>query len=406
MAQRRLPSAELYSLLRTTILGGRTVNQRRNRLRTLASVILLSASYAAHGAGDPSRGSTLYVTTYGCAACHGNPPPRNLSSGSTAAGIVDAIGIFQPMYKYATTLAENPTDLNDIAAYIASVLAPPATTPDLNQHGLTGSWYEAATSGQGLEVEVFPDLSSPGTGFTQVSWFTYDIAAGGADHQRWYTLSGAVATGQPNSALTIYQNNGGNFNALPVTMAQAVGTATLSFATCTGGQLAYNFTDGTGRTGTIPLTRLTQNVSCSTTTPFPTNADFALSGNWFDSAKAGQGFTVEVNPTTAYLFAAWYTYAPMGASAGAAGQRWYTAQANFTAGMRSIPVTIYETTGGIFNTPTPPGQQTVAVGTGTLAFQSCTAATFSYTFTGGSSTGLTGTINLSRVGPVPPGCTP
>ena len=28
---------------------------------------------------------------------------------------------------------------------------------DLNQHGLTGSWYEAATSGQGLEVEVFPN---------------------------------------------------------------------------------------------------------------------------------------------------------------------------------------------------------------------------------------------------------
>ncbi len=181
-------------------------------------------------------------------------------------------------------------------------------------------------------------------------------------------------------------------------MAQAVGTATLSFATCTSGQLAYSFTDGTGRMGNIALTRLTQNVTCSTTTPFPTNADFALSGNWFNATTSGQGFTVEVNPTSGTLFAAWYTYAPMGAAAGAAGQRWYTAQATFTAGLRSIPVTIYETTGGIFNTPTPPGQQTVAVGTGTLAFQSCTAATFSYNFTGGSSTGLSGTIALSRVG--------
>ena len=118
---------------------------------------------------------------------------------------------------------------------------------------------------------------------------------------------------------------------------------------------------------------------------------------------AGQGFTVEVNPVSGALFAAWYTYAPMGATAGAAGQRRYTAQATFTPGMRSIPVTIYETTGGLFNTPTPPAQ-TVVVGTGTLAFQSCTAATFSYAFTGGSS-GLSGTITLSRVGPVPPGCT-
>ena len=91
--------------------------------------------------------------------------------------------------------------------------------------------------------------------------------------------------------------------------------------------------------------------------------------------------------------------------AGAAGQRWYTALAAFAPGLRSMPVTIYETTGGVFDTPILPGQKTVPVGTGTMAFQSCSAATFSYSFTGGSSSGLSGTINLSRVGPLPPGCT-
>ena len=65
-----------------------------------------------------------------------------------------------------------------------------------------------------------------------MSWFTYDTAIGGAEHQRWYTAQGPVVTGQPNAALTIYQNTGGNFNAPPVTTAQAVGTATLSFDTC------------------------------------------------------------------------------------------------------------------------------------------------------------------------------
>ena len=121
---------------------------------------------------------------------------------------------------------------------------------------------------------------------------------------------------------------------------QAVGTATLSFDTCTSGQLSYSFTDGTGRTGTIPLTRLTQNVTCSTTTPHPTNADFAFSGNWYDPATSGQGLTVEVNPNSSTVFVAWYTYAPNGAGAGAAGQRWYTAQptAAFAPGSRSIPV--------------------------------------------------------------------
>jgi hypothetical protein len=117
--------------------------------------------------------------------------------------------------------------------------------------------------------------------------------------------------------------------------------------------------------------------------------------------------TIEVNPTSNALFAAWYTYAPNGASAGAAGQRWYTVQptTTFSPGSRSIPVTIRETTGGSFDTPTPPGQQTVPVGSGTLAFQTCSAATFSYTFTAGSSSGASGTIALQRVGPVPNGCT-
>jgi hypothetical protein len=72
--------------------------------------------------------------------------------------------------------------------------------------------------------------------------------------------------------------------------------------------------------------------------------------------------------------------------------------------MRSIPVQIFETSGGTFDTPTPPGQKTIAVGSGTLAFQSCSSATFSYNFTGGTSQGMSGSIGLSRIGPVPPGC--
>ena len=268
---------------------------------------------------------------------------------------------------------------------------------------MTGSWYESASSGQGVEVEIFADPSS-GTGSTFVSWFTFDTVIGGAERQRWYTAQGPVETGQPGAALTIYRNTGGNFNATPITDAQPVGTATLSFDTCSSGELAYQFTDGTARTGTIPLTRLTQNVTCSPTTPYPANTDFALSGNWYDPATSGQGLTVEVNPINGAFFATWYTYAPNGAGSGVAGQRWYTAQGAFAPGLRSIPVTIYDTTGGMFDTPTPPGQATVPVGTGTMAFQSCSAATFRYTFTGGTSSGLSATITLRRVGPAPPGC--
>lgn len=278
----------------------------------------------------------------------------------------------------------------------------PGPAVDLNQHGLTGSWYEPATDGQGFEIEVFPNLVAAGTGSAQLSWFTFDTVVGGAERQRWYTLSGTMVSGAPNAALTIFQNTGGNFNGPPTTNGVAVGAATLTFATCTSGQLSYNFNDG--RTGTIPLTRITQNVTCSLTSARPTNADFAFSGNWYNSATAGQGFTVEVNPLNGAVFIPWYTYAPAGAGGGAAGQRWYTALGPFSPGSRSIAVDIYETTKGVFDTPTVPAASSGKVGSGTLAFQSCSSGTFDFSFTAGSSSGMSGLIALSRIGPVPAGC--
>jgi hypothetical protein len=44
-------------------------------------------------------------------------------------------------------------------------------------------------------------------------------------------------------------------------------------------------------------------------------------------------------------------------------QRWYPAQGTFAPGLRTIPVQIFETTVGSSDTSTPPGQETVQVGT-------------------------------------------
>jgi hypothetical protein len=152
--------------------------------------------------------------------------------------------------------------------------------------------------------------------------------------------------------------------------------------------------------------RLLPNVTCAVTAS-STNSDFALSGTWYGGAEtSGQGFSVNIAPNISTFFLAWFTYVPNGISAGAAGQRWYTAQGAFTPGLRAIPVQIFETKGGRFDDATPAGQTTVAVGTGTMTYQSCSAATFSYNFTGGSSSGRSGAIVLQRVGPVPPGCAP
>jgi len=280
--------------------------------------------------------------------------------------------------------------------------APPPL--DLNRHGLTGSWFQPATDGQGVEIEVYHDLIAPGTGLLQGSWFTFDhIAAGGAATQRWYTFSGNVATGQASATLTLYQNVGGNFNALPVTSGVPVGSVVLSFTDCTHATMAYTFTDGSARSGIIPMVRVTPNVTCSTSGASTTNADFGYSGNWYDPGTSGQGIVLELNPNAPAVFFAWYTYAPSGQSQGAAGQRWYTGLSNYAPGARTLPMTLYETTGGLFDSTAPPAHS-VAVGTATASFTSCHAGQLEYKFSGGSSAGASGTINLSRVGPAPAGC--
>jgi hypothetical protein len=278
-----------------------------------------------------------------------------------------------------------------------------AAALNANQHGLTGSWYEPATSGQGVEIEVFPNLAGPGTGLLQGSWFTYDYkAAGGASSQRWYTFSGPVSASQPSATLGIYQNVGGNFNALPTTSPTAVGTVTLSFTDCTNATMGYSFTDGSARSGSIALQRLTPNVTCAAGGS-TTNADFAYSGNWYDPATSGQGIVLEVNPNSPAVFFAWYTYAPNGQAQGEAGQRWYTGLAGYVPGTRTLPVELAETSGGLFDNPSP-ASHSVIVGTATITFTSCTTGQLAFNFTGGSSAGTSGVISLSRIGPTPAGC--
>ena len=271
---------------------------------------------------------------------------------------------------------------------------------DLNQYGLTGWWYYPRTSGQGFFVQVYPDLLAPGKGIVQASWLTYDVVAGGAEHQRWYSLSGTVVSGQTQVALTIYQNTGGNFNAPPITTAQPIGTATLSFDSCTSGELTYNLM---GRASTIALIRLMQNETCSATAPVPRDLPGLWDGssaNWLDDATSGQGLAMEVNWSSNVIFFAWMTYAPNGADAGPAGQRWYTGVVelpHYFAALSPIPVQLYESTGGLFDQGEPV-PTVVPVGSAALSFFNECFLELSFNFTGGSSVGASGKLALVRSG--------
>ncbi len=277
---------------------------------------------------------------------------------------------------------------------------------NLDQHGLTGTWYNPATSGQGLLVETYPDLKGSGHGYLAAGWYTFDLTAGGG--QRWYTVQGDAISGGASVPLIIYTATDGNFSAPPKISAVQVGTATLSFSDCTHGTLAYHFNDGRPD-GSIPLTRLDTNVTC---TPSGDNgnatANYLLSGAWYDATHttSGQGFFFDFSPALTTLFGAWYTYSPDGASiGGGASQRWYTIQDNaFTPGTTTkngLP--IYETTGGTFNTAGGASAGS-PVGTANIVISSCSSMMLTYTFSSGTNAGQSGTIDLTRVVSTPAGC--
>jgi hypothetical protein len=91
-------------------------------------------------------------------------------------------------------------------------------------------------------------------------------------------------------------------------------------------------------------------------------------------------------------------------SMGASGQRWLTGPANYTPGARAITTLLYETVGGILNTPSNPSPMSTQVGTAQLFYQTCTTASLQYAITAGTFAGQSGNMPLTRIGPTPRYC--
>lgn len=320
------------------------------------------------------------------------PGPGGLSGG--IAGYLVGNG-----YDLATGLGS--IDAANLVAHWSSSGAP---SVNLDQVGLSGSWYNPATSGQGVVMQVAPDFYGAGRGLLFGGWFTFDVSAAGGP--RWYSMQGEVDASSASATMPIYRSEGGNFAAPPNVGVASVGQATFSFSDCTHGTLAYVFSDGSGRSGSIPLTRLGANVACVPGGVAQPPPSYLLSGAWYNPATSGQGFLIDVNPIQQSLFVAWYTYAINGAQiGGAASQRWYSLQADFIPGISSLDdIAIYATSGGAFNSSA--AVTTAQVGTASLDFSSCSAATLTYAFTAGANSGQHGTIPLVRTTPAAAGCSP
>jgi hypothetical protein len=125
----------------------------------------------------------------------------------------------------------------------------------------------------------------------------------------------------------------------------------------------------------------------------------AFNDAWYNPLTDGQGFMIAVLPNQKLVFLTWFTFdverppEDVTAMLGEPGHRWLTAQGPYEGDTANL--TIYVTSGGVFDSPNPPAT-TDPEGDGTikLQFADCENGLLEYEIT---SLGLSGTIPIERV---------
>ncbi len=115
---------------------------------------------------------------------------------------------------------------------------------------LNGSWFDQATPGQGINLEVLESRDE-----ALVYWYTYDSAG----NQQWMIGQGPIIDDVAQLGLLTAQ--GGRLNRPDPPTLSAWGTATLRFDSCLAGQFDYA-SEGGDESGTINLSRLTGLEAC------------------------------------------------------------------------------------------------------------------------------------------------
>ncbi|RPH97560.1 MAG: hypothetical protein EHM68_07905 [Lysobacterales bacterium] len=255
--------------------------------------------------------------------------------------------------------------------------------------GIGGAWYDPATSGQGQFIDV-----EPFSRFMFVSWFTYtDATAAHPGQQHWFTAQGHFE--DDVAELTVYETLGGRFDDPQAVSTVPVGEATLRFIDCGLGEMTYEI-EAWDLQGSFALQRVIpdsqgscEQIAGSATRAVDINA--GMDGAWYEPDTGGQGFFIDAHPDPQggnFIFVSWFTFGDQTAS----GQRWLTAQGNFTGATATIDVS--ETTGGFFDAPG--AVVNTKVGTMTIDFTDCSHAILSYSLT---DDGVEGSIDISRVVP-------
>ena len=276
---------------------------------------------------------------------------------------------------------------------------PGSFTGPIRQSALSGAWFNPASTGQGLLLQLLNGNVLFG------AWHTYAPEGGNAlSKQQWFTVSGEVTNQRGRITVPIYRNGNGRFDTDGTTPAEAVGSAELVFTSCDQMEFWYRIGEDTGA---FPLQRLTPRTQAcddgsATQPPLDAPKGLAIDGAWYVPAQSGQGLTFN---TTGARFggflAGWFTYDTATGIDDEAAQHWFTLQGATPEHYgESVTAQIHRTIGG--SRAGEPTRNTHAVGQATLTVHDCAHATLSYVFDdsviAGSFANLHRNVPLVRLG--------
>ncbi len=139
-------------------------------------------------------------------------------------------------------------------------------------HGVSGSWFNPATDGQGFVFDIVPASNT-----LVAYWFTYN---GAGDGREWYIAVGDISGAAAN--IVVYRVEDGVFDQATAVREVEWGSASVVFSDCTHANLDYQSDlDGVG--GIIPLQRLTLDVSCLDTLKQAHITFVTQSNSWLDA---------------------------------------------------------------------------------------------------------------------------
>ena len=158
-------------------------------------------------------------------------------------------------------LLTQPLFDNDIGEFRYVLMGPSATF--LITEGVNGAWYNTETPGQGILMEVYPDIP-----LLFAAWFTWDTSPPGAGemavigdpNHRWLTAQGGYEL--DTATLPVGVSRGGIFDAPNlVPPPETVGSMTIQFQECNAAEVSYSVE---GIAGSFTMNKLANdnNATC------------------------------------------------------------------------------------------------------------------------------------------------